>query len=142
MASADVYDAIRAHLEANWATTALVFENESYDPPAGSHWCLVEMSGEYYGRESIGADNAFLDRWEERGEVMISCFSPANSGARTARAHLATLADLFRGQVLMSNKLEFYDAKVGFGENVSLDQGSDGNWYRLIMMIDWRVIDR
>ena len=142
MASADVYSAIRTHLETNWAATPLVFENEDYSPTTGVHWIQVEMAGTYYGRESFGTDNAFTDRWEEQGLLVFSVMIPAYAGVQIGRGYLKDMADLFRGVALMSGRLEFLDAKVGFGENVPGDNTNDGNWYRLDMVIDWRVIDR
>ncbi len=142
MASADVYDAIRAHLETSWTATPIVFENEPYDPDPASHWLMVEMAGTYYGRESIGTGDAMADRYDEAGTLMISCMAPANGGARVSRAHLKTVADLFRGAELMSGRLTFLDAQVAFGENVAATgQGASGNWYRLEMNIEWRVTE-
>ncbi len=141
MASQQVYDAIVSHL-GNWTTTPLIYDNEAY-PAFGTHsyWALVEMAGTYFGRESIGTGNGDTDRFDEAGELWIHMHMPAGVGTRVARGHLANLADLFRGQTLLGGSLEFLDAKVGFGESVSMSSSNDGKWYRLSMTIDWRMID-
>lgn len=141
MASGTVYTAIRDFLEANYTATALVFDNERYDPSAADHWAMIEIAGTYFGRESIGADDPMLDRFEEEGVLIISMMAPADVGTKTARDHLETLAELFRGRRLLSDLLEFEDARVGFGERVGAENGADGNWYRLNMTVDWRLIE-
>ena len=142
MASQAIYDAIRAHLEANWTATPLVFENEDYSALGShSHFAIVEIAGSYFGRESIGTGDPDQDRFDEEGELWVHLMMRANVGTRVARGHLTNLADIFRGLKLMSDRLEFLDARVGFGESVSQSSGNDGGWFRLSMTIDWRLID-
>lgn len=142
MASQGIYDAIRAHLTANWTATPLVWENEAYpDMGTVSHWALVEIAGRYFGRESIGTGSAQTDRYDEEGTLWVHMMMPAGVGTRVARGHLSNIAELFRGQTLMSDALEFLDAEVGFGESVAISSSNEGSWFRITMNIEWRLID-
>jgi len=142
MASGDVYAAVRAYLAANWVATPLVYDNEEYDPPADQHWCMVEMVGTMYGRTSFGTDDAFSDRWEEQGMLIFTVMAPAGAGTGTARTHLKNLADLFRGAALMNGNMVFEDAAIGLGERALDANGAMGNWFRLPMTQEWRIMDR
>lgn len=133
MGSHTVYTAIREHLAANWTATPLAWENEAFTPPDPlAAWVAVEITGDVYARQSIGAGSA--DRWDEEGSVLMHVFVPAGTGSATAREHCKALADLFRGTLLLSGSLEFRDATIGLGE-VGDDEGAT---YRISISVAWR----
>lgn len=136
MASGTVYDAIRAYLEARWSATTIAWENETFnrpEPPAP--WVMVEMIGDLYGRMSIGAGDE--DRWDEEGVLLLHIYAPAGTGASTARGYAKSLADLFRGERLLSDDLEFRDASIGMGQ----PGDDDGMWWKISVSIDWRRME-
>jgi hypothetical protein len=134
--SPQVYDAIRAHLTANYAATALYFENEIGDAPSVP-WALVEFSTGVYSQQSIGAGSQAQNRWDEEGSFFVHIMVPAMSGVREAFSYSAILADLFRGTQLLGELLEFDDVVVGYG-----GRGDDeGNWYRVSVNVGWRLMD-
>lgn len=139
MASGAIYSAIRTYLEAQWTTTPLVFENEGQQPGGESPpaWVLVELAGDAYEQVSIGAATVAANRWDEDGSLYLSVMVPSGSGSLVARTHARNLADLFRGQTLMSGTLEFGAAHFGLGRT----SDTDGNWYVFPVDIDWRKVE-
>lgn len=133
MASAAVYDAVRAHLEARWSATPISWENEHFPRQSGA-WVAVEMTGTLYGQQSIGAGEQADNRWDEEGQLWLHVFVPVGSGGRDARAHAKALADLFRGEQLAGDSIEFGDAAIGAGE----PGDEKGNWWRISTTVDWR----
>ncbi len=139
MASGSVYTVIRNFLTANWSATPLVWENEPYNPPATGVWAYIDLTGTLYEQKSLGAadDGTALNRWDEEGIIIVSFHAPKNSGTKAMRDHMENFANLFRGLILDSGKLEF--------ERVSLGQGrpgdDEGRWYQIPVTIDWRKID-
>jgi hypothetical protein len=136
MASGAVFDAIKSYLQSNWTTTPLRFENETYAPD-GTAFVAVEMTGNFYGQESFGASTQAANRWDEEGVLWLHVLVPMNTGGSTVRTYAKSLADLFRGQRLLSDSLEFMDAFIGRGQGGH----EDGAYYRVSVYINWRRID-
>jgi Bacteriophage related domain of unknown function len=136
MSSPAVYAALRTFLNASYAATPLLYENEYTDAPSTA-WALVEMSATQYFQTSIGAQTQAANRWDEEGSFFIHVMVPAGSGVTDAFAYSYALADLFRGLTLLNGNVEFNDVIVGAGS------GSDdeGNWYRVSVNVGWRMID-
>lgn len=138
MASDTVYDAIRAHLETYWSATTIAWENEGFEKPEPpAPWVMVEVTGDLYAQMSIGAGNQAENRWDEEGELLMHVMVPAGTGARTARHHAKSLADLFRGALLIDDTLEFLDASIGMGQ----PGDEDGMWWRVSVSVDWRRLE-
>jgi len=138
MASNTVYDAIRAHLVAYWSATTIAWENELFDrPEPPAPWVMVEMVGDLYAQMSIGAGVQSENRWDEEGVLMMHVFAPSGTGASTARGYAKSLADLFRGALLLADSLEFLDASIGMGQ----PGDDDGLWWRISVSVDWRRME-
>ncbi|MCU0731650.1 MAG: DUF4128 domain-containing protein [Hyphomonas sp.] len=135
MASPEVYDALRSHLEANYLATPLFFENEQTFQPGGA-FVLVEFTSTTYAQMSIGARTQAENRFDEMGSFFCHIMVPAGSGVREAFSSAYTLADLFRGLTLMDGMLEFEDVIVGYGESQD-----DGLYYRVSVNVGWRLIN-
>jgi hypothetical protein len=156
MASDVVYDAIKAYLVGEGSTPAafnsapLQWENEPAidttdpdtrgdpdNPAKPAPWVLVEMTGTLYGQQSIGANTQAANRWDEEGQLWLHVFVPTGSGGHTARHLAKTLADVFRGALLLNDNLEFMDAQIGMGE----PGDEDGTWFRVSVSLNWRRME-
>lgn len=133
---ATVYSAIKAHLEANWTTTPIRFPNEPLDPLPEA-FVAVEITGTYYGQESIGASRQEDNRWDEEGILWLHALVKVNTGHDTIATYTKTLADIFKGQLLMGDSLEFRDAFIGRGQ----PGHEDGMYYRVSVYINWRRME-
>lgn len=136
MASGEVHDAIKAYLQSNWTTTPIRFENDPVDslPEA---FVDIEMTGTLYGQESIGASHQEDNRWDEEGVLWVHVLVKINTGGSTVRTYAKSLADLFRGLLLMNDSLEFRDAFIGRGQT-----GHEaGMYYRVSVYINWRRME-
>lgn len=142
-----IFDAIVAYLgdgtgptDWDFSLAPLVYENDTDGPPSGdvSAWVLVVLNSDLYGQQSIGAgvDQAG-NRWDESGTLWFHVFTPRGTKSREARRIAKGLANMFRGQLLMSDALEFGDASLG-----ASDPGVEkGNYYLMSVSIDWHVRD-
>lgn len=137
MPGSDIYSAVRTHLEASWASTPLHFENENTNPAAGGAWVYVEFASSVYGQQSIGARTQAENRWDEEGTVFMYVMVPTGTGAADAYGYARSLVDIFRGVTLMSGRLEFMDATIGYGEHPE----EEGNWYRISVNQAWRLVN-
>lgn len=123
MASAEVYSPVHDHLVANFTNAPLVFENEDTplaDTPAA--WVKVEMFGDIYQQETIGAPGDNL--WRETGTILMRVFVPRGTGTVVARQHARALVDLFR-------EVEIAGIHFGAGSIAADDSGSDGNYFAM-----------
>lgn len=141
MASGAVFNAIRTFLDGTggngaWTTSPIRWENEPFEL-AGTEFLDVEMTGTSYGQKSIGAQTQAANRWDEEGVLWLHVMTPVNSGGSTARTHAKSLADLFRGKLLLSDSLEFRDAFIGRGQ----PGHEDGMYYRISVYINWRRME-
>lgn len=136
MASGEIYDAIKTYIGANWTTTRVRYENEAFELD-GIAFVAVEMTGTFYGQESIGASHQQDNRWDEEGTVWLHVNVPINTGGSTVRTYAKQLADLFRGLLLLNNSLEFLDAFIGRGQPGQ----EDGAFYRVSVYVNWRRMD-
>jgi hypothetical protein len=141
MASAAVYDAIKAHIQSNYTGSAVTFENEDFTPPKTSGvaepWCMVEITGTMYGQQSIGEDDQADNRWDEEGTLWLHFFARTGTGSHDLRIAMMQMVNLFRGTTLLDGNLEFLDASVGLGE----PGDDDGVYWRVTVTIDWRYWD-
>ena len=138
MSTATAFTAIRAHLEANWTATALVFDNEVIATPADASgndlpFVQVQITGDLWDQASIGAGDRLENRWEETGELLLSVIVPTGTGSLLARQHAEALANIFRGLNLDESNIEFRDISIGLGV-AAQDRGS---WWLLPMRINW-----
>ncbi len=97
----------------------------------------VELSGTLYAMQSIGADPVKTNRWDEEGTLFLNVTVPKGEGAAEGRTLAKKLADMFRGKLLLSDALEFYDAGIGVGRPGRID----GNWWMIPVWIRWRLTD-
>jgi hypothetical protein len=99
--SATPATAIRARLEANWHTTPIVFENETFEWPHESDatpkaFVALEFPGGSGQQWTIG--NPGANAWREDGAFLLHVLVPTGSGAKVGRQYADDLAALFRGQ--------------------------------------------
>lgn len=133
MSSPTVYDAVRAHLVANWTTTPFVFDNENTDtnnedPTSRTGpWVMVEMTSDFDSQASIGSGSQSTDLYREEGIIFLTVLVPAGSGSRIARTYAKTLIDLFKGVELAAGTIRFQDRSIGVGQKAQ----RDGNWFEL-----------
>ena len=144
MASGAVFDAIRTYLDGGpltpgtgaWQTIPIRWENEPLNPlPAA--FVDVEMTGTAYDRQTIGAFTAAHvdnNRWDEEGVLWLHVLVKINTGGSIVRTYAKSLADLFRGKLLLGDSLEFKEAFIGRGQ----PGHEDGNYYRVSVYINWR----
>ncbi len=131
MTTATAFTAIRTHLEANWSTTPLVFDNETYAPADNVPFVQVQITGDLWDQHSIGAGNRLENRWEEEGELLLSVIVPTGTGSLLARQHAEALANIFRG--LNLGDIEFRDISIGLGVAAE----DRGPWWLLPVRINW-----
>jgi hypothetical protein len=131
MTTATAYSAIRAHLEANWTTTPLAWDNEEFAPTQDAAFVMVQVTGDQWDQMSIGAGDRLDNRWEEEGELLLSVIVPTGTGTLLARQHAEALANIFRG--LQLGEIEFRDISIGLGV-VAEDRGP---WWLLPVRINW-----
>lgn len=149
MAADAVYDTIQAYLQnaANVAVladpgTGLVppirFENEEFDKPnPPAPWIAMAVTGVLYGQQSLGMPTQAANRWDEQGHLWLPVFVPVGTGGSRARQLAKQLADIFRGLTLLNGSLEFMGAFIGEGA----PSPEEGNWFQLIVAVEWRRMD-
>jgi hypothetical protein len=131
MTTATAYTAIRAHLEANWTTTPLAWDNEEFAPTQDAAFVMVQITGDMWDQRSIGAGDRLQNRWEEEGELLLAVIVPTGTGSLLARQHAEALANIYRG--LNLGDIEFRDISIGLG--VAADDR--GPWWMLPLRINW-----
>jgi hypothetical protein len=144
MASDTVYDAVRAYLIEHWIETPINFENgdrhpeyQEFPPNPPAPFVQFEITGTFYGQQSIGADEQADNRWDEEGVIWMHILVPVGTGGSEARRLAKRAANLFRGTTLLDGDLEFMDASIGMGAPAD----DDGNWWRVSVSIDWRRME-
>jgi hypothetical protein len=131
--------AIKARLEANWATTPIGYPNG--DPAATRDasgnpqaWVLAEIVGAANTIHAAGKAGSVV--YVQDGLIHAHVFVPKGSGDATARTHAVALGEIFRGKL-------FYD-DVTPGHYVRswaprIDGGGDGSddglWFRVTATI-------
>ena len=131
MTTATAYAAIRAHLEAQWTTTPLAWDNEVFDTPEDGVFVMAQVTGDRWDQHSIGAGTRTANRWEEEGELLLSVIVPTGTGSLLARQHAEALANIFRG--LNLGDIEFRDISIGLGVAAE----DRGPWWLLPIRINW-----
>ncbi len=135
----DVYDAIKAHIDANWdaSLAAMYFENDFESEPTSDVglWVLAVIDTNLYGQQTIGGGlDPGQNRWDEDGTLWFHIFAPKGVGSRESRRIAKALANLFRGRLLLNDALEFLDADMGAGDPAR----ENANYYLMSVSIDWR----
>ena len=98
---ADISNAIRSRLSANWATTPILYENlnEATVQTAGENpeaFIVLEIIPLTNEQLDIGALNAV--RYRTRGTIRIHILTPASEGDGLGLEYADTLAAIFRGK--------------------------------------------
>jgi hypothetical protein len=138
--------AIRDRLVANWTTTPIAFQNESFDPPvdpnSGSPTprLFLEVLGNDANLRGVGMPGDHV--WLYCGHILIHVFVPVNSGAALAQQYAVTAGEIFRAAA-------FYSAGNGAivrswapqtdGGGTDAD---DGNWFRVTCTIPFEFYYR
>jgi hypothetical protein len=133
MTTATAFTAIRAHLEAEWTTTPLAWDNETFSPQDNTPFVMVQITGDLWDQHSIGAGDRLENRWEETGELLLSVIVPTGTGSLLARQHAEALANIFRGLNLDESNIEFRDISIGLGVAAE----DRGPWWLLPIRINW-----
>jgi hypothetical protein len=133
MSSAAAFDVIETILRTGWVDTPIYFENEDYPIDLNPNAFLrVEIFGDSFKQESIGAAPRKDNLWREMGVVYVHVMTERGSGSRQARVYADMACELFRGADV--SDVEFQDMSIGSG-----DQGvEDGKYYRMTAMIEWK----
>lgn len=130
-----VYDAIRAHVDANWTAAPIQWPNETWEEPPGESWVKFEIFGALYGQQSVGETQQTDNRWDQEGYIWFHVLAPRGTGTTNARGAAKALANLFRGtRLLPAQNLEFMDAIIGPGA----PGDEEGNSFRTSVSIEWR----
>lgn len=139
MASDVVYSAVRTWLEANWSTTTIKWENETFTEPtptehptAPAAFIMVELVGQSYDQMSIGSGTPSAERWAEEGAVLIHCLVQSGAGSLVARQNATALAVLLRG-LQLPNDIRFRAMSIGDGGIGD----EDGTWWALTLRAEW-----
>lgn len=136
MSSDTVFNAIKVYLDANWTTTALRYENSTLSlPDTPISFVFVEISGDIYKQESIGAGTVSSNLWRETGLLWLHVMVPSGTGSATARQYLRQLSEMLRDVELLSGRLTFMDMSIGLGS----PGDEDGNYWRLSMSVEWKL---
>lgn len=132
MASPEVFATIKGYLEAEWTATPLAFENDGFSPPNDPEpWVLIEVFGDFFEQESMGAEVQAANLWREAGQMLAHVMVPQGTGSVVARTHARAVVDLFRGQDIGS--VVFGRASIGASE----PGVKDGSYFRMTATIDW-----
>lgn len=132
MSSHTAFDAIEGHLRSEFTGAPLVFENEPWpQQETPSTFVLVEVFGDFYVQESIGAPGQNL--WRETGQILMHVLVPNDTGSREARMVARELVGLFRE--VSVDGVHFGEMSIGAGE-----PGEEkSQYYRITASVDfWR----
>lgn len=142
MATDIVYDAVQAYLEANWTETTIAWENQRFTEPMNEAkellpWIAVEIEGDIWDQESIGAGEDRKDnRWQEDGRILIHVMVETGTGGRMSRQISTRVANLFRG-LNLDPDIEFQAIRVGPGAGTEDEKGSKGNYWVRTVAAEW-----
>jgi hypothetical protein len=134
MATQTVANAVRQWLIATLPAVTFRWENEAADPPTSqTTWAFVEITGDVFDQQSIGAGARASNRWLEAGTLFIHVFAPSGAGTADARTLAEQIATAFRTVETLSPNITFGRMSLGLGDV----EAPDGNWWRLPMTIAW-----
>ncbi|MGY5812006.1 hypothetical protein ACXHXG_30440 [Rhizobium sp. LEGMi198b] len=132
MSSPEAYDAIHDHAVSAWSGPALAFENDGFQLPATpTYWILVEIFGDTFAQESIGAETVTANLWREEGQIQAHVMTPRGLGTQQARAYAQQFLDLFRGQEI--GGVIFETMSIGAANAGD----ATGAYFRMTATIDW-----
>lgn len=135
-----VFEAIKAHLTANWDASdcPIAWPNEGFVQSATpTQFLAVEITSTSYDQQSIGEADQADNRWDEDGRLWVHVMVKRGSGASGARGAGRAIANLFRGTTLLAGQLEFMEASIGLGQ----PGDEQGNYYRVSVDVEWRYWD-
>ncbi|MCV9960733.1 phage tail terminator-like protein [Pararhizobium sp. BT-229] len=134
MASPEAFDAISNTLEASWAETSVLYENDPLeDPDTQAAFVYVEIVGDLYDQDTFGAPGQ--NEWVEEGAVYLHVMVPNGTGSREARAIAKRLTNLFRE--IPIGTMHFERMSIGSGE-----PGRDfPNYFAMTATIGWNRRD-
>lgn len=118
----DMYD----EFSTEWgATSPVTYDNEAYDPPAGTAWVRFSVRHENSTLEAIGGlDDGGFNKYQRVGRAFVQVFTPLNQGTEEADTLAQTARAIFEGTTLTSNAIRFNDVIVR-------EIGPDGPWYQI-----------
>lgn len=100
----------------------LTFDNDDFQPPAGSDWMRLAVRHLASTQESLGGVGT--RKFERIGSVVVQCFTPLDKGA-AAGDNLATAArNVFEGKTFNPEAIHFFDCVVR-------EIGPTGTWYQV-----------
>ena len=132
MSSDTSFTAIEAHLRTGFTAAPLVFENEAWpEPDTPAAFVVVEVFGDFYAQESIGAPGQNL--WRETGTILMHVLVPNDTGTLTARTLARQLVGLFREVTV--DGVHVGEMSIGAGEPGE----EQSSYYRMTASVDfWR----
>ena len=136
-----VYAAVKGLFAERWTATPpdlISWENKHFDlPQSDDPYIAVEVTGNYYGQESIGAETQGANRWDAEGQLWVHVFVRTGTGSEEARRLAKIAADLFRGTQLLDGDLTFGDAAIGMGA----PGDNDGLYWQLSVSVEWGMVE-
>jgi hypothetical protein len=139
MSSDTVFSAFRTWLEANWTTTPIRWENETFTLPAPTSYpaapaafLAVEFAGGFYAQQSIGSGTPAAERWTEDGAILVYSLVQSGAGSLVARQNATTLALALRGLTLPGD-IRLRSMTIGDGG----PGDEDGNWFQLVLRVEF-----
>lgn len=134
MATQTVANAVRQWLTATLPAVEWRWENEAQDPPdPPAVFAMVEITGETFEQQSIGATTRASNRWLEAGTLFIHVLAPAGTGSAAARTLAEQIATAFRSVETLDPNITFGRLSLGLGDVLP----PNGNWWRLPITVAW-----
>lgn len=152
---AGAVEAIKAHFAASWATTRVVYDNETpadpWPPKDGAGrlaaWVRLEVICTGARLAAVGTPGAAA--WRYDGEIIAHVFVPVAGGLATARAHAVAIGEVFRNRQLYDGVTAGAYVRTGIGvdgSGPSVDRGGagddDGVWFRVSAAIPFQYWHR
>jgi hypothetical protein len=117
---------IETHLSDNWVLTPIDFDNAPFESNAGEAFLRCQV--EWASTEQIGVGG----RYRGEGIVLISVFSPANSGSRNANEMADDIAAMF-------NLYQYNGLKCRFASTMRIGQYRE--WYQINVIVPFQYDD-
>lgn len=135
--------AIRARLDAGWATTRITYQNEQpavpWPPMDGSGvllpWVNLEIIG--LGSQPWTFGTTGNRGWRYDGLIYVHVFVPVNSGIETADQYACTIGELFRAAKFYDDGLGSYVRTLSPQVDGGDSGDDDGATFRVTATIDF-----
>ena len=131
--------AIRARIEANWATTRITYQNETPDDPwppmnaSGELLPWINLEIECHEAPIVGTGQTGNHVFRYEGLISVHVFVPVGSGDAVAKQHAVTIGEIFR-------RKQFYTDTAGRAVRTEdpypaggTAESDDGNWFGVTM---------